>query len=132
MLDVGSGSGWTTALLSKLVGTSGRVYAVELIPELVEFGKDNCTRSGITNARFYQAGKVFGLPGFAPYDRILVSAAASRIPVELLNQLAAPGKMVVPVGDTIYEIEKDATGTIETTEHPGYAFVPLVSAYLPG
>ncbi len=127
VLDVGSGSGWTTALLSKLVGGEGRVYAVEIIPELVKFGRDNCARAGITNVRFYQASKVFGVPRHAPYDRILVSASASKFPTSLLDQLAAPGKLVAPVGNTIYEVAKDMKGSVETTEHPGYVFVPLIS-----
>lgn len=126
VLDVGSGSGWTTALLSKLVGKNGHVYAVEVIPELVEMGRMNCENVGVTNAEFYKAGQTFGLPRHAPYDRILVSASADDIPFELLDQLASPGKMVVPVGNSIFEIEKDKTGVTDIIEHYGYVFVPLI------
>lgn len=126
ILDVGSGSGWTTALLSRLVGKDGVVYAVELVPELVEYGRDNCERAGITNARFFNASKTLGLSQFAPYDRILVSAGASQLPRELLDQLRAPGKLVIPVGETIYEIEKDSHGAVTETKHSGYVFVPLL------
>lgn len=126
VLDVGSGSGWTTALLSKIVGLKGRVYAVELIPELVEFGRQNCGRLGIKNATFHQAGKGLGLPEFAPYDRILVSAAAEKPPEQLLDQLVAGGKLVIPVRHDILEIEKDHESTYEKIAHPGFVFVPLI------
>lgn len=126
VLDVGSGSGWSTALLSNLVGPNGQIYAVEIIPELVEFGRNNCERIGIKNAKFYQAGKVYGLPRFAPYDRILVSASAERFPEELLLQLKIGGKMVVPVGYDILEVEKLPNDEYETMRHPGFVFVPLI------
>src|SRR5690606_12766274 len=122
VLDVGSGSGWTTALLAHLVGPKGKVYAVERLPELVKFGRSNAKRVGITNAEFYEAGNVFGLPHHAPYDRILVSATADNLPPELLDQLKPEGKLVIPVGDTVYEITRRKDG-IETAEHPGFVFV---------
>lgn len=127
VLDVGSGSGWTTALLSRLVGGSGTVYAVELVPELVEMGRQNCENVDIKNAKFHEAGKILGLPEYAPFDRILVSASASRIHNELLEQLAKPGRMVIPVGNTIYEIEKDDSGRLDKVLHDGYVFVPLIT-----
>lgn len=127
VLDVGSGSGWTTALLSNLVGPNGGVYAVEIVPELVEFSRDNCERMGIKNAKFYQAGKTYGLPQFAPYDRILVSASAEQLPEELLLQLKVGGKIVVPVGSNILEIEKTSSDKYETAVHPSFIFVPLVN-----
>lgn len=125
VLDVGSGSGWTTALLAHIVGPKGRVYAVEKIPELVAFGRDNCERSGIRNARFYEAGKQVGLPEHAPYDRILVSASADWLPSELLDQLKPEGKLVIPVGASILEITKQPDSPPEIREHPGFLFVPL-------
>lgn len=76
VLDVGSGSGWTTALLAHIVGPHGIVYAVERIPQLVKFGRDNCGRLGIENVFFFQAGGEYGLREHAPYARILVSASA--------------------------------------------------------
>lgn len=126
VLDIGSGSGWTSALLAYLVGDSGKVYAVEAIPQLVELGRGNCEQLGIENVEFFEAEKRLGLPEYGPYDRILVSASAPKFPDELLEQLAAPGKLIIPVGTIIYEIEKDASGTISQEEHPGYTFVPLV------
>lgn len=127
ILDVGSGSGWTTALLAHLVRPKGKIYAVEKIPELVEFGTDNCQRIGVSNAEFYAAGKKVGLPKFAPYDRILVSAAAPSLPQELLDQLVAHGRIVIPIQGSIWIIDKLGAEKYEKKEHTGFAFVPLVS-----
>jgi protein-L-isoaspartate(D-aspartate) O-methyltransferase len=126
VLDVGSGSGWTAALLSHIVGPKGRVYAVERVPELVEFGRQNAERAGVKNAEFHQAGQIYGLPQYGPFDRILVSAAADKIPHELLDQLKPGGKLVIPVHNTIYEITKNPNGEIKYAEHPGFVFVPLI------
>ncbi|HEU5004770.1 MAG TPA: protein-L-isoaspartate O-methyltransferase [Candidatus Saccharimonadales bacterium] len=126
ILDVGSGSGWTSALLAYLTGSTGRVYAVEIIPELVQLGRDNCRRLGIHNLEFHKTGSRYGLPRYGPYDRILVSAAGDEVPGDLLSQVAVGGKMVIPIDEMIYEIEKLSEGNIDVIEHPGFAFVPLV------
>jgi protein-L-isoaspartate(D-aspartate) O-methyltransferase len=126
ILDVGSGSGWTSALLSHLTGKKGKVTAVEIVPELVRFGRDNCHRAGIKNADFHQAGKSKGWPAEAPYDRILVSAAGQSVPPELIDQLAKGGRLVIPVGNSILVIDKDDNGKLSRTEHPGFVFVPLI------
>lgn len=125
VLDVGCGSGWTTALLAHIVGPKGKVYAVERIVKLKKFGQKNCRRAGIKNAHFFLTGSELGLPEEAPFDRILVSAAAEKIPVELINQLEINGKLVMPVGDSIFEIRKTKSG-LKTTPHQGFAFVPLI------
>lgn len=126
VLDVGSGSGWTTALLAYIVGERGQVFAVERIPELVKFGRDNCKKAGITNVKFIKAGEEYGLPKLAPFDRILVSASASKFPNELVDQIKVGGKLVVPVQETIYEVTKLAGGKTKVIHHPGYVFVPLI------
>jgi protein-L-isoaspartate(D-aspartate) O-methyltransferase len=126
ILDVGSGSGWTTALLSYLVGPEGKVYAVEKIPELVQVGSENCQKAGINNAQFFEAGDVYGLPDFAPYDRILVSAAAKELPQELLDQLVVGGRLVIPIGSSIHAITKTTEAVVDDKEYRGFAFVPLL------
>jgi protein-L-isoaspartate(D-aspartate) O-methyltransferase len=126
VLDVGSGSGWTTALLSYIVSPRGYVYAVERVPELVEFGRDNAERVGVKNASFHQASDEYGLPEYGPYDRILVSASADKLPQELLGQLKPGGKLVIPVHNDILEITKQQNGKIEIITHPGFVFVPLI------
>jgi protein-L-isoaspartate(D-aspartate) O-methyltransferase len=126
VLDIGAGSGWTSALLSFLVGPNGHVHAIEIIPELMEFAEDNCARLGIKNVDFHQAGQQYGWPQAAPYDRILVSASAKVLPQELFDQLKPGGRMVVPVGNSIYVINKDQQGVVTKSEKPGFRFVPLV------
>lgn len=127
ILDVGSGSGWTAALLSHIVGSKGKVYGVERIPQLVQFGRENNKRLGIKNAVFFKAGKHLGLPEHAPYDRILVSAAAQKFPDKLLEQLKPGGKVVVPVKNDIVEVKKEKDGHVTASAHSGFVFVPLIS-----
>jgi protein-L-isoaspartate(D-aspartate) O-methyltransferase len=125
VLDVGSGSGWTTGLLAELVGAEGEVLGVELEPELVEFGRGNLGRGDWPWARIEQAEEgVLGDPGGAPYDRILVSAEAGRLPEELVAQLGDDGRMVVPVNGVMLLVEKVA-GSTQVSEHGFYRFVPL-------
>ncbi len=126
VLDVGSGSGWTSALLAELVGPGGRVYAVEKIPELREFGEENARQFTITNVSFHLAEDSYGLATRAPFDRILVSAAAEELPQELISQLAKEARAVIPVQDRIHVLQKRADGALEDTPHSGYRFVPLV------
>jgi protein-L-isoaspartate(D-aspartate) O-methyltransferase len=126
VLDVGSGSGWTSALLSYLVGAKGKVYAVEKIPELLDLGRKNNQKAGTRNVKFYLAGWHYGLLKFAPYDRILVSAAANEVPKELLDQLKTGGKIVLPVNNDVLEIIKPSIEEYEVSVHTGFAFVPLV------
>ncbi len=128
ILDVGSGSGWTTALLAHLTGSGGKVSAVELVPELVQFGRENCQKLGLQNVSFHKAGKQLGWPEETPYDRILVSAAADELPGELVDQLAPNGRMVVPIKSSVWLIIKDAAGNTTDHEYPGFSFVPLVHA----
>ncbi|MDD9205295.1 protein-L-isoaspartate O-methyltransferase, partial [Georgenia sp. 10Sc9-8] len=98
VLDVGSGSGWTTALLSVLVAPGGAVVGVELEPALVETGRANLARAGAAGARIVQArAGALGWPEEGPYDRVLVSAEARSVPPALLDQLADGGRLVLPV-----------------------------------
>lgn len=129
VLDVGAGSGWTGALLGHLVGKNGRVVATEIVPELVTFGRDNCQKIGAGNVQFYQADTELGRSQDGPYDRILVSASASELPAELVDQLKPLGRMVIPIGDAIHVIEKSESGEVYDTAHDGYLFVPLLRGY---
>jgi protein-L-isoaspartate(D-aspartate) O-methyltransferase len=126
VMDIGSGSGWTSALLATLCSPGGKVYAVELLPQLVTMGKRNCRRLHIKNVSFHRARHEIGLSKFAPYDRILVSASAPRLPRELLRQLQVSGKLVIPVMTDILEITKTSTTRHTTVVHPGFLFVPLL------
>lgn len=123
VLDVGSGSGWTTALLAHLTGPRGTVIGVEIEPDLVEFGSANLARTGQPWASIRQAERdVLGLPDEGPFDRILVSAEPQTLPTALLDQLADPGRMVIPVAGTMLRVTNPG-GLV--TRHGRYRFVPL-------
>lgn len=126
ILDVGSGSGWSTALLATVVGERGLVIGTELIPELVQFGRQNLKRYRFNWASIEPAGGELGWPKAAPYDRILVSAAARELPTALVEQLATGGRLVVPIEHTIHRIQKKSTTEVVQEAYPGFVFVPLV------
>jgi protein-L-isoaspartate(D-aspartate) O-methyltransferase len=128
VLDVGSGSAWTTALLGRLVGGAGEVVGVEIVPELVDVGRANLARQDLPQARIEPAAPdVLGLPDLAPFDRILVSAQASRFPTDLVDQLGVGGVLVVPVAGWMHEVHRmpgDAPPRV--VRHGSYSFVPLL------
>ncbi|WP_228479809.1 protein-L-isoaspartate O-methyltransferase family protein [Microbacterium abyssi] len=125
VLDVGSGSGWTTALLAHLAGRDGAVIGVERVPELVEFGRDRLSAAGI-DARIEQATTgTLGLPASAPFERILVSADFGRVPDELIEQLADGGRMVAPISGAM-TVADVRDGRVKRRNDAGlYSFVPL-------
>lgn len=126
ILDVGSGSGWTTALLGYMVGSEGKVYGVEFIPDLVLLGRANFEKYDFKNTKIYQATKDLGLKDKGPFDKILVSASARDVPEELVNQLKVGGTMVIPIQDSIFRIFKKSRKQIEKEKIPGFIFVPLI------
>ena len=129
ILDLGSGSGWTTALLSYIAGDKGRVTAIERIKELCDFGKRNVDKYGFIKKGITEFHCIDGSEGFAgnaPYDRILVSAMTKDIPQALKKQLAVGGKMVIPVHNDIWYLEKKGEDEFHKEEFPGFSFVPLI------
>lgn len=125
VLDVGAGSGWTTALLAHLTGPTGEVVGVELEPTLVEFGRANLARVARPWARIEQAlTGILGWPDGAPYDRVLVSAEPRSLPQDLVDQVVVGGRMVIPVNGVMLQVDRTDVGT-EISEHGGYRFVPL-------
>jgi protein-L-isoaspartate(D-aspartate) O-methyltransferase len=126
VLDVGSGSGWTTALLGHLVGPQGRVFGVELVPELVAWSRDNLAKYAMAWVGVSQAEEgVLGLPAEAPFDRILVSAEADTLPKSLVDQLGDGGIMVVPVAGRLLTVEHKSAEDVTVEQHGYYQFVPL-------
>lgn len=126
VLDIGSGSGWTTALLATAVGTSGIVEGTEIIPSLVEYGNKNLAKADIHNASI----KLTDPPSLGKtgelYDRILVSASADNMPTTLFDQLKPEGILVIPIRNSIWRITKKKDGNITSNEFPGFRFVPLI------
>ncbi len=129
VLDVGSGSGWTTALLATLVTPTGRVFGVELVPELTEWGRVNLTGYQYEWATIEQADPDrLGLSGHAPYDRVLVSAEARALPDSLVEQVAPGGRMVIPVAGRLSVVDRDLDGGVQVRRVGHYAFVPLLES----
>ena len=126
ILDIGSGSGWTTALLSYIVGDRGWVTGLERVDSLVNFGNANLNKYRFKNSEIIQAKDELGIVG-EKFDRILVSAAAEDFPANLAKQLKIGGKLVIPVKNSIYEITKKEDGELKVIEHYGFRFVPLIT-----
>lgn len=129
ILDIGSGSGWTTALLSEIVGKKGKVFALEIVSELKEFGENNVKKYGFIEEGITQFILTDGSKGFlakAPYDKILVSAACNEIPSIWKEQLKVGGKIVAPVGNSIKTIFKKSATEFDEIDHSGFVFVPLI------
>ncbi len=129
VLDIGSGSGWTTALLSNIVGEKGKVIALEVVPKLKDFGEKNVSKYNFIKkgiAQFVLADGAEGFKDEAPFDRILVSAAVqNEIPQVWKEQLKEGGVIVTPVRNSILVLKKKE-GEFKEEEYPGFSFVPLI------
>jgi len=130
ILDIGSGSGWTSALMAQIVGEKGRVVAVEIIPELMEFGRKNISRYNFIKkgiVKIVCGDGSIGFAGEAPFDKILASASAKDLPLAWKRQLKVGGRIVASIKDSIWVFEKKPDGRFKEKEYPGFVFVPLVS-----
>jgi protein-L-isoaspartate(D-aspartate) O-methyltransferase len=126
VLDIGTGSGWTTALLCHIVGEEGSVLGVERIDSLVELGKFNLARyCQDERCQIKKAGDKLGVPG-EKFDKILVSASADELPEELIEQLSVGGKLVIPVRNSIEVVTKTSEDDYQQESIYGFVFVPLI------
>ena len=131
VLEIGTGSGWQTAILSYLVG-QGTVYSVEIKPELVKFAQENLEKLGINNVNMILSDGSIGYSKASPYDRIMITAACTEIPLPLLDQLADGGLLIAPVGDSsqsLVLLQKTRKGIIEIKNESHYVFVPLLGKF---
>ena len=131
ILEIGTGSGWQTAILSYLVG-NGTVYSIERHPELVNFARENLGKLGIENAHVILDDGSMGYQEKSPFDRIIITAACSEIPLPLLEQLDENGLIIAPVGDSsqsLVLLKKTSRGIIEIKNQPNYIFVPLLGKF---
>lgn len=133
ILDIGSGSGYVTALLSYIVGEKGKIYAIERVSELKKMGeynadKYNFVKKGI--AKFFYGDGSRGLPDKMPFDKIHIAAAGREIPIALKEQLKIGGKLVMPIGglnQDLVLLEKKGENKFKERHHPGFSFVPLIT-----
>ncbi len=130
VLEIGTGSGFQTALLSEF---SDSVYTVERIKDLHKSAKKRLNEAGYNNINFKLDDGSSGWSEHAPYDRIMVTAAAATLPQELIDQLTPGGKMLIPVGSSMMQdlqlIEKDEQGKLHKTVIANVLFVPLKGKY---
>ena len=126
-LEVGTGSGYQAAVLSRLVR---RLYSLEAIPELAHAAARRLARLGVSNVEVRTGDGAAGWPEHAPFDGIMVTAAAREVPAALVEQLAPGGRLVIPVGGRLHQtlelLEKGADGTLTRRSLLPVAFVPLV------
>ena len=126
-LEIGTGSGYQTAILAQLVG---HVYTIEIRPELVNLANANLRAGQHCNVTQREADGFHGWPEEAPFDRIILTAASSEIPPALVDQLARRGRLVAPVGgwgqQRLTLIEKAASGEMHFSYHGPVAFVPMI------
>ena len=130
VLEIGTGSGYQAAVLAKLVK---RVYTLEIVAALAREAGERLRRLGYDNVEVREGNGRLGWPEHAPYDAILVAAAATRIPPALIEQLKPGGILVIPVGEQhaaqdLMVIRKQANGRVEETRVLPVAFVPLTGA----
>jgi len=131
ILEIGTGSAWQTAILSHLVGT-GTIYSVEIHSELVKFARENLEKFRLYNARVILGDGSLGYPKASPYDRIIITAACTEIPLPLLEQLAENGLIIAPVGDSsqsLVLLKKTSEGIVEIKNQSNYIFVPLLGKF---
>ena len=130
MLEVGSGSGYQTAILAEL---AARVVSIERHPPLAERARCLLEHLGYVNVTIHIGDGSSGFPSEAPYDRILVAAGAPDIPQPLLDQLASKGRLVIPVGTAemqrLKTVHKDEGGDIRIDDVGECIFVPLVGEH---
>ena len=129
VLEIGTGSGYQAAVLSKLASF---VYTMERIPSLAESARKRLQDAGITNVEVVVSDGTEGLPVHAPYEGIIVTAGSPSVPPTLVEQLADGGRLVIPVGSSAVQmltvVEKSGNKTI-TREEGSCVFVPLVGRY---
>ena len=127
VLEVGAGSGYQTALLAEL---AAQVVGVERYPSLAETAQAKLQAMGYRNVVIVSGDGTLGWPPASPYDAIIVSAAAPRIPPALLRQLAPGGRLVIPIGNAQEQVlqlfRKHSDGSITMTNLEGCRFVPLI------
>ena len=142
VLEVGAGCGWHAATISEIIAPKdaprsewGHVYTVEIIQELADFARKNIMNAGYGDrVTIIYADGSMGYAEKAPYDRVLVTAAAPDVPKPLIEQLRPNGIMIIPVGSahlfqSLMKITKGIDGKIKEENLGGVAFVPLTGRF---
>jgi protein-L-isoaspartate(D-aspartate) O-methyltransferase len=129
VLEIGTGSGWNTVLMARIIGETGKIISIERIEELYNFAKQN-----ISKYNFLEKGIVelilgdgsIGCKKQAPFDKVIAAAAAEEIPLAWKEQLKIGGRIVAPVKDSIVALDKISKDEFGKKEYFGFSFVPLI------
>lgn len=125
--DIGMGSGWQTSLLAEIVGPKGRVYAMERIGEVFDFGKQNIKKRGYRNIKLILRDATKGVGKKILFDRIIATASGEIVPQVWFDYLKVNGRMVLPIRESIWLYVKKGANKFYKKEYKGFAFVPLIS-----
>ena len=133
VFEVGTGSGYQAAIIAKIVGPKGKVITTEVVPELVQFARQNIKKANIGDVKVYEEDGSNGMPSEAPFDKIIITAACKEFPRPLLEQLKPEGIIIGPVGNQ-YEQEmvrgiKDKDGHLELEFFGPFLFTPMYGKY---
>lgn len=126
ILDVGSGSGWQSALLAEIVGETGEVTSIERIPKLFAVGKNNLKKYHFNNIKSVAGDGTSPMKPNGYYDKIIVAAAGDSVPEVLKSELKVGGTLIMPIKESIFVLTKIDAENFSTREIPGFLFVPLI------
>jgi protein-L-isoaspartate(D-aspartate) O-methyltransferase len=132
VLEIGGGTGYHACVIASMRGDV-TVYSMERIKSLAQSARTNLEDAGCRGVEIIEGDGTLGYPDMAPYDRILVTAAAPGIPPPLVEQLKPGGRLIIPVGERYIQelvvVKKDLDGTLEEVGLGGCAFVPLIGKH---
>ena len=133
IFEVGTGSGYQASIIAKIVGPKGKVITTEVVPELVQFAKQNLKKAEIDNVFVYEEDGSNGMPSEAPFDNIIITAACKEFPKPLVEQLKTDGIIVGPVGNEreqeMVRGIKDKNGHLELEFLGPFLFTPMYGKY---
>ncbi len=133
VFEIGTGSGYQAAIIAKIIGPKGKVISTEVVPELVQFARDNLKNAGIKNVTVLEEDGSSGMKSEAPFDRMIITAACRQFPKNLIEQLKADGIIVGPVGsETEQEMVKgikNKNGNLDLEFLGPFLFSPMYGKY---
>lgn len=125
ILEIGTGSGYLTALLAEIVGENGQIFSIEYIPELKELAQSNLKKYNFRNIKLFTGDGKSGLNEFKPFDKIISSASGEEIPKAWKDELRVNGRLVAPVGENLIILDKLSKRKFKEEKIQGFIFVPL-------
>jgi protein-L-isoaspartate(D-aspartate) O-methyltransferase len=131
ILEIGAGSGYHAAIVSKLIGKNGHIYTIERFEKLAKFAEKNLKMTGIKNVTVTTGDGSMGLERYSPYDKIYVTCAAPKIPNPLIEQLKDGGLLLIPVGSLYCDLQliEKKSGKTNIKDLGACVFVPLIGKY---